>query len=84
MTRWTATGTQDGDLPDLPATGRSVTVTGISIDHFGPDGKMTDGYTNWDTLGMMQQLGAVPDAAQTPSGTGLQIELRGRDSNPQP
>jgi steroid delta-isomerase-like uncharacterized protein len=66
VTRWTATGTQDGDMPDLPATGRSVTVTGISIDHFGADGKMTDGYTNWDTMGMMQQLGAVPDQARTP------------------
>jgi steroid delta-isomerase-like uncharacterized protein len=66
VTRWSAAGTQEGDLPDLPATGKHVDVTGISIDHFGPDGKMTEGYNNWDTLGMMQQLGAVPDAAQAP------------------
>jgi steroid delta-isomerase-like uncharacterized protein len=61
-TRWTVTGTQEGDLPNLPATGRRASVTGISIDHFGPDGKMADGYTNWDTLGMLQQLGAAPGA----------------------
>jgi steroid delta-isomerase-like uncharacterized protein len=59
-TRWAVTGAHQGDLPDLPATGKRVTVTGISIDHFGPDGKMADGYTNWDTLGMLQQLGAAP------------------------
>ena len=58
-TRWTVTGTQQGDLPDLPATGRRATVSGISIDHFGADGKMVDGYTNWDTLGMLRQLGAA-------------------------
>jgi steroid delta-isomerase-like uncharacterized protein len=62
VTRWTAVGTQDGDLPGLPASGRSSTVTGITIDRI-EGGKIVESWGNWDTLGMMQQLGAVPAAA---------------------
>jgi steroid delta-isomerase-like uncharacterized protein len=62
VTRWTNTGTQEGDLPGLPASGRSRTVTGIGIDRFEA-GKIVESWGNWDTLGMMQQLGAVPAAA---------------------
>ena len=62
VTRWTATGTQDGDLPGLPASGRSSTITGIGIDRID-GGKIVETWGNWDTLGMMQQLGAVPAAA---------------------
>jgi steroid delta-isomerase-like uncharacterized protein len=62
ITRWTATGTHDGELMGMPATGKHVTVTGITIDRF-KDGQVVEGWTNWDTLGMMQQLGAVPEAA---------------------
>ncbi len=62
VNRWTAKGTQDGDLPSLPATGRTNTVTGISIDRI-EDGKIVESWGNWDTLGMLQQLGAMPAAA---------------------
>ena len=62
VTRWTAVGTQDGDLAGLPASGRSTTVTGITIDRIA-GGKIVESWGNWDTLGMMQQLGAVPAAA---------------------
>jgi steroid delta-isomerase-like uncharacterized protein len=62
VTRWTATGTNDGELIGMPATGKHVTVTGITIDRF-EDGKVVEGWTNWDTLGMMQQLGVVPEPA---------------------
>jgi steroid delta-isomerase-like uncharacterized protein len=62
VTRWTAVGTHDGDLPGLPASGRSSTVTGIGIDRI-EGGKIVEAWGNWDTLGMMQQLGAVPAAA---------------------
>jgi predicted ester cyclase len=37
-------------------------VTGIGIDRF-EDGKIVEAWNNWDTLGMMQQLGAVPAGA---------------------
>ena len=62
-TRWTVTGTQDGELMGMPASGKQVTVSGITIARF-EDGMIVEGWTNWDTLGMMQQLGVVPDAAQ--------------------
>ena len=65
VTRWTATGTQEGDLPGLPASGNKTTVTGIGIDRF-EDGKIVEAWNNWDTLGMMQQLGAVPAGAAAP------------------
>jgi steroid delta-isomerase-like uncharacterized protein len=62
ITRWTATGTNDGELMGMPPTGKPVTITGITIDRF-EDGKVVEGWTNWDTLGMMQQLGVIEVAA---------------------
>jgi steroid delta-isomerase-like uncharacterized protein len=62
VTRWTSTGTHDGDLPGLPASHNKVAVTGIGIDRI-ENGKVVEGWNNWDTLGMMQQLGAVPAGA---------------------
>jgi steroid delta-isomerase-like uncharacterized protein len=64
-TRWTATGTHEGELMGIPGTGKQSTVTGISIDRF-EGGQVVEGWTNWDTLGMMQQLELVP-AAQAAS-----------------
>jgi predicted ester cyclase len=66
VTRWAASGTQNGDLPGLPATGRTVAIGGIVIDRFeGDQGAET--WQNWDTLGMLQQLGAVPAADAAPA-----------------
>src|ERR1700759_4612990 len=62
INRWTATGTHTGDLPMLPATGRSSTVTGIAIDRFEGD-RIAETWSSWDTLGMLQQLGAIPAPA---------------------
>jgi predicted ester cyclase len=59
VNRWTATGTQSGDLPVLPATGRRATVTGILIDRYEGE-RIAETWSSWDTLGMLQQLGAVP------------------------
>ncbi len=62
VTRWTARGTHKGDLMGIAPTGKQVTITGISIDRI-EGGKAAESWTNWDTLGMMQQLGAVPQIA---------------------
>jgi steroid delta-isomerase-like uncharacterized protein len=59
VTRWTARGTHKGELMGIPATGKQVVVTGISINHF-VGGKSVEAWNNWDGLGMMQQLGVVP------------------------
>lgn len=61
-TRWTGRGTHQGDLMGMAATGKQGTVTGITIDRI-VDGKFVESWTNWDTLGLMQQLGVIPALA---------------------
>ena len=63
-TRWSAKGTHQGDLMGMSPTGKQATVTGITIDRI-VDGRIAESWTNWDTLGMLQQLGAVPVLATT-------------------
>ncbi|HZQ18602.1 MAG TPA: ester cyclase [Terriglobales bacterium] len=61
--RWRVTGTHHGDLPALPATGLPMSITGISIARFR-NGKGIESWNNWDGLGMLQQLGAIPVGAR--------------------
>jgi steroid delta-isomerase-like uncharacterized protein len=61
--RWAARGTHTGQLGDIPPTGKQMTITGISVLTIA-GGKVTEQYTNWDTLGMLQQLGVVPAPGQ--------------------
>jgi steroid delta-isomerase-like uncharacterized protein len=63
VTRWTARGTHEGELMGIPATQKSVEVSGIALDRFS-DGKIAESWGNWDTIGLMQQLGAIPTAAE--------------------
>jgi steroid delta-isomerase-like uncharacterized protein len=65
-TRWTGTGTHKGALMGIAPTGKRSTVTGITIDRY-ENGKAVESWTNYDTLGMFQQLGVVPMLA--PAGT---------------
>ena len=64
--RWTARGTNTGQLGDIPPTGKQMMVTGISVLTIA-GGRVAEQYTNWDTLGMLQQLGVVPPPGQTGS-----------------
>jgi steroid delta-isomerase-like uncharacterized protein len=61
-TRWTAKGTHKGELLGIAPTGKEATVTGLTIDRI-KDGKIVESWNNWDTLGMMRQLGLVPELA---------------------
>ena len=63
-TRWTTTGTHQGEFAGIPATGKRGGVTGTTIARV-VGGKIVEERSNWDTLGLLQQLGAipVPDAA---------------------
>ena len=63
VVRWTATGTHRGELQGIPPTGKQVTVTGITIYRIA-GGKIVEQSQNWDTLGLMQQLGVVPAQGQ--------------------
>lgn len=58
VTRFTARGTQQGEIMGIKPTGKQVSLTGISI-HRIENGKIVETWTNWDMMGMMQQLGAV-------------------------
>jgi steroid delta-isomerase-like uncharacterized protein len=63
VTRWTATGTNQGELFGMPATGKPVKVTGIFIDRV-VDGKIVETWGEFDAVGMMQQVGAIPVPGQ--------------------
>ena len=58
--RWSCQGTHKGELNGVAPTGKQFTISGISIARF-TNGKMIEGWVNWDTLGMMQQLGIVAE-----------------------
>ena len=59
VTRWTGRGTHGAELMGLPSTGKQVMVPGIWI-HRLAGGKIAESWNVWDTLGMLQQLGAIP------------------------
>jgi steroid delta-isomerase-like uncharacterized protein len=58
-TRFTARGTHHGELEGIAPTGNRVEVTGINISRIA-GGKIAEEWTNYDALGLMQQIGAVP------------------------
>lgn len=60
VTRWTGTGTHKGELMGVAPTGKGTTVTGVTIDKI-KDGKIVESWNNWDTLGLMRQLGVVEE-----------------------
>src|SRR3981081_2870566 len=59
VTRWTATGTHNGELMGIQPTHKHATVTGVDIGRF-EGGKVVESWANYDMLGMLQQLGVVP------------------------
>jgi steroid delta-isomerase-like uncharacterized protein len=59
ITRWIGQGTHQGELMGIAPTGNQVTITGITI-HRIEGTKIVEEWSNWDALGLMQQIGAVP------------------------
>ena len=58
-------GTQKGRLLGIGLSGKAVDVTGIRIDRLAK-GKITESWFHWDSLGMLQQIGALPELARNP------------------
>ncbi len=56
---WTFSGTQNGDFPGVPATGRSFSVRGVSMIQVR-DGKVRNRTDYWDSATMLRQLGVIP------------------------
>jgi predicted ester cyclase len=62
VTRFSSRGTHQGESEDFgPPTGNRIEVTGITIEQFSEEGKIVEDWTNFDALGLMQQLGLVPE-----------------------
>ncbi|MGA3090983.1 MAG: ester cyclase [Terriglobales bacterium] len=55
--RWSATMTHSGAGLGVPPTGKRVTITGMSIARI-ENGKIVEGWDNWDRLAMLEQIGA--------------------------
>jgi steroid delta-isomerase-like uncharacterized protein len=58
-TRWTARGTHRGEFQGIPATGKQMEITVMTISRVA-NGKLVEQWGNPDLLGLMQQLGVVP------------------------
>lgn len=59
VTRKTFHGTHEGELMGIPPTGRRVSMGLIDIVRIA-DGRVTEHWSVGDNLGMMQQLGIIP------------------------
>lgn len=57
--RYTVQGTHQGPFMGIAATGKMGTLTGIDIYRIA-DGRIEEAWSNWDTLGMLQQMGVIP------------------------
>jgi steroid delta-isomerase-like uncharacterized protein len=57
--RFRGSGTHQGETEAFgPPTGKQMEITGITIKRLS-EGKIVEAWTNFDALGMMQQLGVV-------------------------
>ncbi len=62
VTRYRATGTHQGEFFGVAPTGKSIEMSGIQIDRFDESGKMVEEWPEYDMLGAMKQMGAVPES----------------------
>ncbi len=60
---WNISGTHQGEFRGIAATGKKMSVDGITISQLA-NGKIMDSYVSWDMWGMILQLGAVPPLGQ--------------------
>ena len=61
VTRWTVRGTHQGDIEEFgPPTGKQIELEGLTM-HRIEGGKIVEEWERYDNLGLMQQLGLVPE-----------------------
>lgn len=58
-TRWILTGSLQEDYMGVRADGQRITVEGMNFYRLR-NGRVTDVWTQFDSVGMLQQLGAIP------------------------
>jgi predicted ester cyclase len=59
VVRWTAHGTQNGQLMNIPPTNKQVILKGIDI-LLVVNNQITERWGEFDALGMLTQLGVLP------------------------
>lgn len=60
MTRLIYKGTNKGSFQGIPASGKKVKVSGMALQHI-VKGKLVEEWDEFDSLGMMKQIGAIPE-----------------------
>ena len=60
--RWTCSCKHTGDAMGMPATQKTVHVTGMSILRVA-NGRMLEGWQNWDMLGLLEQIQGLSRSA---------------------
>ncbi len=60
--RWTVRGTHRGEFQGIPASGKSVKLSGITVHHL-VDARVRETWLVYDNMELLQQIGAVPAAA---------------------
>jgi steroid delta-isomerase-like uncharacterized protein len=61
VSRWTLRGTHRGDFFGIAGRGDRVEFTGIQIDRFDESGRIVEERAEFDLLGAMRQMGAIPE-----------------------
>ena len=61
--RFTLVGTHKGEFMGIPATGKQITVTGMSIFRIA-DGKIVEHWGENDAMGLLMQMGVLPAPGQ--------------------
>ena len=64
--RWSCTGTQRGEYFGVPGSGRPVDFEGLDLFHLR-GGRLAELWIEYDNLGVMQQIGALPAPGQAAS-----------------
>lgn len=59
VAEWTLSGTHRGPLLGIPATGKPVTIVGVSLLRFR-DGSPVADTRVWDLAGVLRQIGLLP------------------------
>jgi steroid delta-isomerase-like uncharacterized protein len=61
--RWTVRGTHRGNFQGIAPTGKPVRLSGTTVHHMS-DGRIVETWLTFDSMELLQQLGAVPGAVQ--------------------
>jgi steroid delta-isomerase-like uncharacterized protein len=64
VSRWKASGIHQGEFFGVPGSGNRIEMSGIQIDRFDESGKMVEEWPEYDLLGAMKQIGAIPEPQQ--------------------